>query len=544
MSSSALWAAIGRPLSAENDYLAGVVSVVPKIGPSFRTSKNSLKSCRFPKVGTRIAWEDNIPSYLYARFDERYRHFTRRPLVAVLPLFFAGLLSAGSPVYLLLALPGALLARRVLLLGAAAFAAGFLRVALSPPVPAPLAPLETEITGTIMSTPTMSPEWQRVLLDTGSRYLLLYTRPDRDLRAGDVIRYQAKPTTLKGEGAAYWYRRGVRQSTTSYFGNDIELLSAGSGLKAIGSAWRRDLLSRLEAHLPEEVAAVAIGIVAGQQDLVPDWITEDMTRAGTLHLLATSGFNVLLLAGALLFLASHVPLPRALQVLAVVLLLVIYSDAVGGRPPVMRATVMAAVFFSGFLFGRSSDGLSAMALAAMACAVVEPWSILDAGFQLSFMVVFGLLLYAPPAFRRIREWVERRRWPRAVEWAAIGSAGSLATTLIAMAFATPILSTRFGTFSLVAPLANLVTSLAVPFVYLGVALGSVGDIFSDSIAKGADLAVSGPFAASVIRANHSMASWPLAGVEGVYIPAWVAVAMYALLFGLSRQWRPQEPEPD
>jgi competence protein ComEC len=480
---------------------------------------------------------------VFESFEERYRHFTRRPLVAVLPLFFAGLLANLTPWFLLVALPGALLARRFLFLGAAVFALGFLRVALSPPVPPSLPQIDTEITGTIVSTPNLSHQWQRITLDTGSRYLLVYTRPDRDLRAGDVIRFTAKPRTLKGESGSYWYRRGIRQSVTLPFAGEIEIVSTGKGLRSFGSAWRRDLLARLESHLPEDVAAVAIGIVAGQQNIVPEWIVDDMTRAGTLHLLATSGFNVLLLAGALLFVAAHAPLPRAVQILGVILLLVAYSDAVGGRSPVMRATVMAAVFFSAFFFRRSADGLSAMAFAAIACAVVEPWSVLDAGFQLSFMVVFGLLLYAPPAFRKVRGWAESGPWHKALQWLTIGVSGSLATTLIAMAFASPILAVRFGTFSLVAPVANLVTSAAVPLVYLGVAVGSAGDLISPDIARGADLLITGPFASSIIRANHTLAAMPMSSVEGAFLSPWAAVAMYAVLFGFSRTYKPMEPDP-
>jgi competence protein ComEC len=287
---------------------------------------------------------------------------------------------------------------------------------------------------------------------------------------------------------------------------------------------------------------VAIGIVAGQQDLVPDSVTEDMTRAGTLHLLATSGFNVLLLAGALLFFASHLPTPRWVQIAAVVALLLIYSDAVGGRPPVMRATVMAAVFFSAFFFSRTPDGLSAMALAAMACALAEPWTVMDAGYQLSFMVVLGLLLFVPGLFRRIKAWAESKPWPKPIQWASIGVASSLATTLVAMAFATPITSARFGTFSIVAPVANLVTSAAVPFVYAGVAAGSIGDLVSDDIARGADVAVTGPFSAAVIRTNSALASLPMAGVEGVYMPAWLAVLSYLALLAFSRPSKPPEPD--
>ena len=446
------------------------------------------------------------------------------------------------PSFLLLLVPGVFIARRWLMLGAAVFAIALLRVALSPSVPQPLPNVEVEITGTVVSTPNLSPEWQRVLLSTGDRYLLLYTRPDRDLRAGDTIRFMGKPRILAGDSAAYWYRRGVRQSVYQYASGEIELVQASSALKSFGSAWRRDLLSRLQAHLPEDVASVAMGVVAGQQNLVPDWVSNDMQRAGTLHLLATSGFNVLLLAGALLFLAAHLPLPRVLQILAVILVLVVYADAVGGRAPVMRATVMAAVFFSAYFFGRSSDGLSATAFAGMACAVAEPWTVLDAGFQLSFMVVLGLLLFVPGWFRKIRAWSESRPWSMPFRWAALAIGSSLATTLVAMAFASPILSTRFGSFSLVAPIANLLTTLAVPFVYLGVAIGSVGDLFSTSIARGADVAITGPFAASIIRVNHTLASWSYSSIEGVYLPVWACVCVYVALLALSRHSAPEVEE--
>ncbi len=462
--------------------------------------------------------------------------------MAVLPLFFAGLLCTMNPAFLLLIGPGFVLARRFLVLGAVVFTAGFLRLTLSPPVPAALPEVDTLITGRIVSTPNLSEKWQRALVETDDRYLLVYTRPDRDLRAGDVIRFDGKVRTFKGESAAYWYRRGIRQSVTLPFDGAIEILEPGVGLKSFGSAWRRDLLTRLETHLPHDVASVAMGVVGGQQNIVPDWIINDMERAGTLHLLATSGFNVLLLAGALLFAAAHLPIPRWLQVLLIIALLTVYADAVGGRPPVVRATVMAVVFFSAFFFRRTSDALSAVAFAAIVCVLAEPWTVLDAGFQLSFMVVFGLVLFAPAAFRRIRGWVEKRTWPNPIRLLSIGVGSTISTTLIAMVFASPILSNRFGTFSIVAPLSNLITAAAVPFVYLGVALGSIGDLFSRSIARGADLAVTGPFSAAIIRTNHSLAAWPGASVEGFFLPAWAIVCIYILLFALSRQHRPPEPD--
>lgn len=458
----------------------------------------------------------------------------------MLPLFFAGLMLPASPWFVALVVPGAILARRNLLLATVVFAAALLRIALTPPLPPPLPELDTTITARVVTTPNLTPQNQRAIIDAGGRYLLLYTRPDRDLRAGDVVRFHAKPRAIGGGGANYWMRRGIRQMVSLQYDGEIEILQPGHGVKSLGSAWRTDLLARLRAHLPEDVAAVAIGVVAGQQDLVPKDITEDMRDTGTLHLLATSGFNVLLLAAGLLFVVSHLPVPRWAQIALVLVVLLAYTDAVGGRPPVVRATVMATVFFAAFFFRRSPDGLSSMALAAMACALVEPWTVLDAGYQLSFVVVFGLLLFIPPMFRRIRSWSEARPWPMPLRWAAMAMGSTVATTLVAMAFASPILSASFGTFSLIAPIANLVTAAAVPFIYLGVAIGSVGDLISPAIARGADLLITGPFSASIIRANHALAQVPGASVEGVYLPSWAMVAIYVLLFALSRHSRPDD----
>ena len=413
---------------------------------------------------------------------------------------------------------------------------------MSPAVPPPIPELDTILTGRVVSTPNLGIEWQRVLLDIDDRYLLLYTRPDRDLRAGDIVRFEGRPKVIKGKGAPYWYRRGIRQSVYLPFNGSLEIVEPGRGIKSLGSAWRRELLTRLNAHLPNDVAAVAMGVVGGQQDIVPEEIINDMNEAGTLHLLATSGFNVLLLAGVLLFLSAHLPLSRWLQISIVVLILWIYADAVGGRPPVMRATLMAAVYFSAFFFGRKSDALSAMAFAAIACAAIEPWTVLDAGFQLSFLVVFGLLLYAPSAFRAIREFVSKKKWGGVKAIAFTSFTTSLSTTLIAMAFASPVLSNRFGTFSIVAPISNLITAAAVPFVYVGVAVSSITDLFSTSISRGADLAITGPFAASIIRTNETLAALPGSHVSGVYLSTWATVLVYMGLFGLSRHGRPPEPD--
>jgi hypothetical protein len=77
-------------------------------------------------------------------------------------------------------------------------------------------------------------------------------------------------------------------------------------------------------------------------------------------------------------------------------------------------------------------------------------------------------------------------------------------------------------------------------VYLGVAVGSIGELFSSSVGRGADLLITGPSSAAIIRANHSLAAWPGSNVSGVYLPTWAMVCVYVVLFALSRQQKPVE----
>jgi competence protein ComEC len=119
--------------------------------------------------------------------------------------------------------------------------------------------------------------------------------------------------------------------------------------------------------------------------------------------------------------------------------------------------------------GRPADAFRIVVIAATLMVWQNPLLLrFDAGFQLSFLAVVGMVFLAKP--------MESRLWfiPK-ISW--LDLRGALAATLSAQALTLPIQIYSFGYVSTYAVFANLLAAPAVPFITIfGFALGLVGMI--------------------------------------------------------------------
>jgi len=75
----------------------------------------------------------------------------------------------------------------------------------------------------------------------------------------------------------------------------------------------------------------------------------------------------------------------------VIFLLMNYAFLTGGRPSVVRATIMTVVFLASFILEKEFDAFNTLCLAAMIILMINPLNLFDVGFQLSFVCVFVIL---------------------------------------------------------------------------------------------------------------------------------------------------------
>ena len=282
--------------------------------------------------------------------------------------------------------------------------------------------------------------------------------PRRHLGAGERWQFRLRVRAPRGlsnpSGVdAERYAAAQRIAATGYVrdAGTARRLEPGRGI----DAWRSRMSARIAAGVPDGharfVQALALGDTRGLDD--GDW--QALRATGLTHLIAISGFHVGMVAGAcalaaaglwwlVLGLARRVPRPQAAAAAAVVGALA-YAAMAGFALPTVRTVLMIAVVVVARLARRHVRLVDGLALAMLAVLLVDPLSLLAAGFWLSFGGVAWLAWCLPSSLHWAKAFLPAQ---------AVATVGLL-----------PFTAVLFGQASLAGPLANLV---AIPWWSLGI----------------------------------------------------------------------------
>lgn len=164
---------------------------------------------------------------------------------------------------------------------------------------------------------------------------------------------------------------------------------------------RRAIAARIRAALPGEEGGVAVALVTGLRDAVPEAIEESMRVSGLSHVLSISGLHMALVASTVFFLtrallalladfALYRPI-KAWAALPAMLSASFYLLLSGAEVPTQRAYVMTLLVLAGIVLGRPALTLRTLAVAALVLLALAPWAVLDPGAQMSFAATLGLV---------------------------------------------------------------------------------------------------------------------------------------------------------
>ena len=246
-------------------------------------------------------------------------------------------------------------------------------------------------------------------------------------------------------------------------------------------SWRRALdrsrsalASQIQRNLHEPHASLLIGLIYGARSTLPDDLTEAFRRTGTMHIVAVSGFNVMVLGNTMLILLTYTVLKRQYAFYVVIVGIVVFVLFAGADAAVVRAGIMGGMALLAKQVGRLRTTMTLFLLAAVIMTAINPRVLMDdVGFQLSFTAAIGLVTIVP-RLQRLFIFVPRVAGLRSV----------LAETVAATLATIPISLWHFKTVSLISPIANL---FAVPWITLAMALGMAGMIGSTLIGSAAFL---------------------------------------------------------
>jgi competence protein ComEC len=296
------------------------------------------------------------------------------------------------------------------------------------------------------------------------------------------------------------------------------------GLTGIVDAMRRRAEAGVARGLDPQMAALAHGMVLGEDERISATMTDDFKASGLAHLLAVSGQNVTLLALLAVPVLAAAGLGRRARLLAVLALIAAYVPLTGAGPSIMRAGAMGAAGTVAALAGRPASRWYALLLAGAFTVAVEPRAWLDPGWQLSFAAVVGIFLLTRPLTRALR------RLPSAL-------AAGFAVTAAATVATAPLMAFHFERVSLVSLFANLLAlPVVAPIMWAGMLAAAIAQVW---VAPAALLnALDGYCLGYLASVAHSTARLPSA-VLAAHLRSPVSVAftyagMLACLLGLAR----------
>jgi competence protein ComEC len=204
--------------------------------------------------------------------------------------------------------------------------------------------------------------------------------------------------------------------------------------------------------------ALADALLLGRRESLDRALSDRFAQSGLVHLLAISGTHVALVGAVFVLLGRVLRLSRSRVAALTIFLVAFYLAVIGAPPSALRSGIMMALSLAAVAMQRPSAPLPIMAAAALVLLALDPLAALDAGFQLSFAGVLGILLLRGAMLKRVPErWREGKARVALVESVVVSVSAFLATA--------PIVAHHFGQVAPVSIVANLpaipLTSLAL-----------------------------------------------------------------------------------
>ena len=357
-----------------------------------------------------------------------------------------------------------------------------------------------------------------------------------DLSPGDrlaSVAYCTPADRIRGEESFYHVSRGILLQCRGYGPVSVtkaEGIPLRYGLTYLTKAVR----DRIDRLYPPEQAGFLRALLTGDKSGLTETDQHNFNRVGLGHVVVISGLHVSYLAGLLgLFLR---PGRRGSFVLTMAIL-VLFCLMTGSAPGTVRAVILNGLALLAPAVKRDYNPLTGLSAALLLLLALNPWSIVNAGLQFSFLSTLGIQYFGS---RWTQAWTEYipKKWRKPVRPLFAVHAISLS----AMVLTVPLSALYFGRFALISPLSNLLTSWAVVRAFVGgavsVLLGFLFFPLGHALALLAGLPVR-----FFLWIAAGLSKVPLAAVtlNSPYYILWMCFVYLLLAFWLFIPARPKRP---
>ena len=219
------------------------------------------------------------------------------------------------------------------------------------------------------------------------------------LKYGDKIEFYLeyeKPSTARnymGFDYSNYLKTKKIFGTVNLKEEDVEIISHDNSNIILRKIYElRNLMkTKIEKLLPKETSGLCLGMLIGETSGIEENMQEDFRDSNLSHILAVSGANVSYIIVSITYIFNKMCLRKRLSKIISIILLILFMLLTGCTSSVNRACIMAILMLIAELLYRKSDVYNNLAISALILLIINPYSLLDIGFQLSYMGTIGIV---------------------------------------------------------------------------------------------------------------------------------------------------------
>ena len=247
---------------------------------------------------------------------------------------------------------------------------------------------------------------------------------------------------------------------------------------------KSDISSKLCKNLSKETVGIALGILIGDKQKISDETEEYFRKGGLMHLLAVSGMHVSYIIIGISSLFGKAK--NRIIKLASILLMVFFMILTGMTTSIMRAVIMAVISVLAKILHRKSDIYTNLSISTFIILAINPYYILDIGFELSFMATIGIIFLHPRLLKILKKILKikeenktekylkkkvktlKEKLEELIKKFLITIIEGFSISVSANTLIMPILISNFNTLSLTFWISNILVSPFIgPIIFLG-----------------------------------------------------------------------------
>ena len=157
----------------------------------------------------------------------------------------------------------------------------------------------------------------------------------------------------------------------------------------------QSFLQSMYQAMPENDANMIFAMLFGVYNNIEKNILEAYSITGIIHILSVSGSHISLISLFLLSLGKFLHLPRFLNLILLLIIIIFYTILCGASVPVVRASVMGLLSIIALYLEEKSTAQHLLSIIALILLLFDPLLLFNISFQLSFASTAGLVYLMP-----------------------------------------------------------------------------------------------------------------------------------------------------